>query len=80
MTNGIHTQTEIWSQPAAWGDALAVVRAQSELAPLLAGRYAPSWIFTGCGSHLLPVIGRSRATSRNRRGAAPTQSPPVSCC
>lgn len=50
MSNGIHTHHEIWSQPAAWDDALAVhARAQSALAPLLAGRY-DQVIFTGCGS------------------------------
>ena len=50
MTNGLHTHHEIWSQPAAWGDALAVhARAQPELAPLLAGRH-DQVIFTGCGS------------------------------
>jgi len=50
MTQGIHTQQEIWSQPAAWQDALAVHRrSQAALAPLLAGQHMQT-VFTGCGS------------------------------
>ena len=50
MTRGIHTRTEIWSQPAAWRDALAVhAEAEAALAPLLAARY-DQVVFTGCGS------------------------------
>ncbi len=50
MTRGSHTQAEIWSQPAAWRDALAVhAQAEATLAPLLAAR-CDQVIFTGCGS------------------------------
>lgn len=50
MTHGLYTQHEIWSQPAAWQDALAVhAAATAALDPLLAAHYEQV-IFTGCGS------------------------------
>lgn len=50
MERGIHTQSEILSQPAAWADALAVVnRERPALEALFQADY-DQVLFTGCGS------------------------------
>jgi len=50
MEKGIHTRTEIFSQPEAWADALEVVQqAAPNLLPLLSVDYRQV-LFTGCGS------------------------------
>jgi glutamine---fructose-6-phosphate transaminase (isomerizing) len=49
MEKGIHTRTEILSQPEAWADALDITQHASSLRPLL-GRDYRQVLFTGCGS------------------------------
>jgi glutamine---fructose-6-phosphate transaminase (isomerizing) len=50
MERGVHTKTEILSQPEAWNDALdAVEKQHSELKKLYAEDYEQV-LFTGCGS------------------------------
>jgi glucosamine--fructose-6-phosphate aminotransferase (isomerizing) len=50
MEKGIHTRTEIFSQPEAWAEALEVVQqATPGLLPLLSRDYRQV-LFTGCGS------------------------------
>jgi glucosamine--fructose-6-phosphate aminotransferase (isomerizing) len=50
MERGIYTQSEIFSQPEAWRQALEVVeQKRSRLEPLLNGDY-DQVLFTGCGS------------------------------
>ena len=50
MEKGIHTRSEILTQPVAWEQALNVIeRARQQLKPLLGADYEQI-LFTGCGS------------------------------
>ncbi|RPH57312.1 MAG: SIS domain-containing protein, partial [Chloroflexi bacterium] len=50
MERGIHTKTEILSQPEAWADALGVVeKCQGGLEKIFDADY-DQVLFTGCGS------------------------------